>query len=91
MAGVTALLGGPAIYGIFQATQGTHELFFLHQVFFTFVILVVIMVAMTVVCPLAEPRKLPVREDIALETEPIVKIAGALVIAGVIAFFIIFR
>jgi len=91
MAGVTALLGGPAVYGIFQATAGMHELFFLHQVFFTFIILVVIMVAMTVICPLAEPRKLPVREDIALKTEPIVKIAGALVIAGVIAFFIIFR
>ena len=49
------------------------------------------MIVITVLRPLAEPRKLPVREDIALTTEPVVKIAAALVIAAVAALFLIFR
>ena len=52
--------------------------------------LAVIMVILTAAMPLAEPRKLPVREDVSLETEPVVKIAGAAVIVAVIAFFIVF-
>ena len=48
------------------------------------------MIAITLAKPLAEPRKLPVREDIDLNTEPVVKIAGAVVILAVIAFFIVF-
>jgi hypothetical protein len=48
------------------------------------------MAVITAITPLAKPRELPVREEIALETEPVVKIAGAAVILGVIAFFIAF-
>ena len=48
------------------------------------------MLAMTLVKPQTKPRELPVREDISLQTEPVVKIAGACVILGVIAFFVIF-
>ncbi len=49
------------------------------------------MIVMTLVNPLPEPRKLPVREDIALKTEPVVKVAAALVIAAVAVLFLIFR
>ena len=48
------------------------------------------MAAITAIMPAEKPRELPVRGDISLETEPIVKIAGAAVILGVIAFFIVF-
>jgi hypothetical protein len=48
-------------------------------------------IALTLIYPLPEPRTLPVREEVAIETEPVVKIAGGLVILAVVAFFIIFR
>jgi SSS family solute:Na+ symporter len=100
-AGSTALLAGPTIYAILQCC--THQGFFgglqgdpifnmhfLIQVLVSFVLSCLIMGVITVVAPLKEPRRLPVREDMDVETEPIVKIAGALVIAGVAVFYIIF-
>lgn len=97
LAGVVALLTGPAAYAAFQFTEktkdrpgGWHEYHFLLQVLFAFIIVAGVMVVMTVISPLAKPKELPVRDEISLETEPVVKIAGALVILGVIAFFIIF-
>ena len=97
IAGVAALLTGPAAYAAFQFTErtkdrpgGWHEYHFLLQVLFAFIIVAGVMVVMTVISPLAKPKELPVRDEISLETEPVVKIAGALVILGVIAFFIIF-
>ena len=95
-AGVVALITGPLTYAAFQFTaksddrpQG-HEIHFLLQVLFTFLIVAGVMLAMTLVKPQTKPRELPVREEISLQTDPIVKIAGGLVILGVIAFFIIF-
>lgn len=64
---------------------------FITQVLACFAVIFATMVVMTLVNPLAAPRVLPVREDMDLKTEPVVKVAGCLVIAGVIAFFIIFR
>ena len=90
-AGVAALICGPVFYGILQLTEKTHGLFFLHQVLVAFIGVAAVMIAFTVVKPLSEPRVLPVREDIPLTTEPLVRIAGALVILGVAAFFWIFR
>jgi len=97
VAGIVALVSGPIIYGVFQFTygkpgsgEGLHSLFFLHQVLLTFVIIAAAMVVLTLVKPLAEPRKLPVRGEVSLETEPVVKIAGAAVILAVVAFFIVF-
>jgi hypothetical protein len=48
------------------------------------------MAVMTWLSPLAKPKELPVRDGVSLQTEPVVKLAGALVILGVIIFFIIF-
>jgi len=95
-AGVTALIVGPAAYAAFQFTSRTearpwgHELHFLIQVLLAFAVVAGVMVAMTLASPLARPKELPVRDDMRLETEPVVRIAGALVILGVIAFFIAF-
>ncbi len=64
---------------------------FLMQVLACFAIVFAIMIAMTLLKPLREPRKLPVREDIALKTEPVVIVAAGLVITAVAALFLIFR
>ena len=87
-AGVAALIGGPVIYGIFQAYAT--QIHFLIQVLLTFVLVVIIMVLITVLKPLKEPKVLPVREDLDLTTSPVVKLVGGLVIAGVAVFYLIF-
>jgi SSS family solute:Na+ symporter len=100
--GLVALIGGPFLYTFFQIAtkQGLFanvieeplfQMHFLMQVLCCFAILFAIMIAMTLAAPLREPRKLPVREDIALETEPVVKIAAGLVIAAVAVLFLIFH
>jgi SSS family solute:Na+ symporter len=96
-AGVVALITGPLAYAAFQFTtitkdrpDGLHEIHFLLQVLFSFVIVAAIMSVMTFISPRNTPSQLPVRQEISLKTEPVVKIAGALVIAAVTVFFIIF-
>ena len=87
-AGVAALVSGPAIYGLLQKYAA--DIHFLIQVLLSFLIVVIIMTAITIINPLAEPKKLPVREDIEIKTTADVKIIGAFVIAAVAAFYIIF-
>jgi SSS family solute:Na+ symporter len=88
-AGIVALVGGPLLYGVLQrVAPGIH---FLVQVLIAFVVLAVIMAGLTVLQPLSEPRRLPVREDLALHTDRLTKIAGAAVIAGVVVFYLVFR
>ena len=95
-AGVTALIAGPLAYASFQFTARSdarpwgHDIHFLLQVLLSFIIVATLMAVITAMKPLSKPRELPVREEISLQTEPIVKIAGAAVILGVIAFFIAF-
>ena len=101
-AGSVALLLGPILYALFQTLnkeglfanvleQRVLHMHFLMQVLACFGIIFAIMIGMALVNPLPKPRKLPVREDIALKTEPIVKVAAALVIAAVGVLFLIFR
>ncbi len=83
-AGVVALLGGPILYGIFQATLP--GLNFLIQVTITFMLLILAMGLITLWRPLKAPRTLPERPGYDAATSPWVKLCGAAVIAGVIAF-----
>jgi solute:Na+ symporter, SSS family len=87
-AGVAGLIGGPVIYHLFQTFAG--ELHFLVQAALAFTLLVAVMGLITLVWPLKEPRRLPDRPEMALETEPMVKWAGAAVIAGVALFLVMF-
>jgi SSS family solute:Na+ symporter len=95
-AGAAALLTGPPAYAAFQFTSKTearpqgHEIHFLLQVLLAFLIVAAVMTAITAISPLAKARELPVRNEISLQTEPIVKLAAAAVILGVIVFFIVF-
>ncbi len=88
-AGVAALICGPVIYGLFQGIV-KERLHFLIQVAITFWLVIIIMGLITFFKPLDRPRELPVREDIETKTAPEVKLAGALVIAAVAVFYIIF-
>lgn len=87
-AGVAGLLTGPAIYHLFQTFA--RELHFLVQVSLTFSLVLAVMGLITLVWPLKEPRRLPERAEMALETAPVVKLAGAAVITGVAVFFLVF-
>lgn len=87
-AGVVGLLAGPAIYHLFQTFA--KDLHFLVQVTLTFSLVMAVLGLITLLWPLAQPRRLPERLEMALETHPVVKMAGAAVIAGVALFFIVF-
>jgi solute:Na+ symporter, SSS family len=88
-AGVAGLLAGPAIYHLFQSYA--KELHFLVQVTLAFSLVIAIMGLITLCWPLKQPRRLPVREDIELRTEPVVVWSGLAVIAAVLLFFVVFR
>jgi len=51
---------------------------------------VAMMVLITLLKPLKEPRILPVREGVETKTAPEVKIVGALVLGAVAVFYVIF-
>ena len=100
--GSVALLLGPILYALFQTlnkdglfadvlSDRVLHMHFLMQVLACFVIIFAIMIAMTLLKPLPEPRVLPVREGVALKTEPVVFVAAGLVIAAVAVLFLIFR
>jgi solute:Na+ symporter, SSS family len=101
-AGLTALLLGPVSYslfqiatrqGLFENTPGKalFEMHYLTQVLCSFAVVFATMIAITLAAPLPEPRKLPVREDVSLTTDPIVTAAAVAVIAAVAVLFIVFR
>ncbi|MBN1419745.1 MAG: sodium/solute symporter [Planctomycetes bacterium] len=87
-AGVAGLVAGPAIYLLFQ--RFAPNLNFLVAVAATFQLVVVIMGLITFWKPLAEPRTLPVRQDLDVRTSPAVRWIGAAVIAAVVVFYIVF-
>lgn len=91
-AGATALLSGPAFYGLFQYLEklGLIRFHFLLQVALAFALVCLVLGIMTWLAPLREPRRLPERA-LVLRTEPLVKVMGGLVMAGVILFFLVFR
>jgi solute:Na+ symporter, SSS family len=97
VAGVAALLTGPIAYAAFQFTaltkdrpDGIHDIHYLLQVLYSFGAVATVMLVLTMVMPRKEASVLPVREELDLRTEPIVKIAGAAVIFGVALFFYFF-
>ncbi|BCX49709.1 sodium transporter [Haloferula helveola] len=101
-AGFVALVLGPFAYSFFQIAtkQGLFagilgepwfEMHFLTQVLCAFGVVFAVMIGITLARPLHEPRVLPEREDVALTTEPVVKVAAFAVIAAVAALFLIFR
>jgi SSS family solute:Na+ symporter len=87
-AGVIGLIAGPAIYGLLQ--RFASNVHFLIQVAIAFQLVLLIMGLITFWKPLKEPKRLPVRKEMDIRTEPKVKWAGIIVIIGVIIFYIMF-
>jgi solute:Na+ symporter, SSS family len=87
-AGITALLGSAPVYGVLQLWWG--NVAYLHRMAITFLVLVAAMLAITWRWPLAEPRALPVRQQIDDRLSLPIAGLGALVVLGVIAFYIVF-
>lgn len=88
-AGVTALVGGPLLYGLFQK-YATNLNFLIHVAVVT-LLLFAVMGLMTFLFPLKTPKTMPVREQMDLRTEPMVYYLGAAVILAVVVMFIVFR
>jgi SSS family solute:Na+ symporter len=89
LAGIMALVLSAPIYGLLQWQFG--QVPYLHRMLWTFALLLLAMAAITLVQPLAQPKPLPVRQEMDVRTAPIVYVCGAVVIAAVIAFFSVFR
>ena len=102
VAGSVALLLGPILYVLFQILnkeglfvnvlgERVLHMHYLMQTLACFGIIFTVMVVLTLLKPLPEPRSLPVREGIALKTEPVVFVAAGAVIVAVAILFIVFR
>jgi SSS family solute:Na+ symporter len=88
MAGIAALICGPAIYGLFQVFAT--DLHFLIQVGITFELALGIMAAITFLWPLPVPRTLPSRQQGTLLLDPMVLAAGLVVACAVLGFWVVF-
>jgi SSS family solute:Na+ symporter len=89
LAGLAALVLSAPVYGLLAwAWPGVA---YLHRMLATLVVLLVVMAAVTLVRPLAEPRRLPVREGFDMRSSPLALAAGLAVIVAVGVFFWIFR
>jgi SSS family solute:Na+ symporter len=87
-AGVAALLVNPPVYGLLQWQFG--HVAFLNRMAITFGAALLTMGVVTVICPRTEPKPMPVRSDIDMTPAPSVLWLGGAVIAGVVAFYIVF-
>ncbi len=61
LAGVVALVASPVIYGILYFTAG--HIAFLNRIAITFGVILALMMVITMIKPLSEPKKMPERED----------------------------
>ncbi|MCC6234228.1 MAG: sodium/solute symporter [Verrucomicrobiales bacterium] len=89
LAGIAALVLSAPFYGLLQVKAG--HVPYLHRMLVTFGVLVVVMSVITVLRPLREPKRLPVREGFDSRTEPVVYACGLGVIALVVVFFVVLR
>ncbi|MDI6697443.1 MAG: solute:sodium symporter family transporter [Candidatus Saccharicenans sp.] len=87
-AGVAALVFSVPVYGFLKWQFG--EVAFLNRIAINFIILVIIMAAITLARPLREPKELPVQENFDLRSTPVLKYMCAAIIILTIALYIIF-
>jgi SSS family solute:Na+ symporter len=87
-AGVTGLILTVPVYGFLQWQFG--QVAFLNRMAITFAVILVVMYIITMIKPLAEPKKLPIREEFDMKPSPIVTWLGGGVIAATLVLYIIF-
>jgi len=88
MAGVAALLASAPIYGLLQWQWGSVP--YLNRMALTFLLLIAIMGLITLAAPLRQPKKLPVTRELGPTFTMGAVVPGAIVIAAVVAFYIVF-
>jgi len=98
-AGLSALILNPIIYGVLLVFFGSLPVFikiqiapiaFLNRMAITFILIVVIMALITIIKPLDKPLVMPERKDFNMQSSPVVKWLGAVVIGIVVVLYIIF-
>ncbi|MHC4573104.1 MAG: sodium:solute symporter family transporter [Planctomycetota bacterium] len=87
-AGVAGLVLTVPVYGFLQWQFG--EMAFLNRMAITFGVVLLVMLIITLAKPLAEAKKLPVREEFDMRPAPSVVWLGALVIVVTLALYVIF-
>jgi SSS family solute:Na+ symporter len=87
-AGVLALLISAPLYGLLHWQMG--GVHFLLRMAITFVLVSTLMLIQTLVMPMSEPRPMPVRKDMDMRSSPLAVCCGVAVMAGVVAFFVLF-
>jgi SSS family solute:Na+ symporter len=83
-----ALLVSAPIYGMLQWQLG--DVAYLNRMLITFIAIVLIMAILTIVKPLKQARKMPVRSDMEMTSSPLVLIGGLLILVTVAAFYLVF-
>jgi SSS family solute:Na+ symporter len=89
LAGLAALVLSAPIYGLLA--WAWPDVAYLHRMLATLVLLLLAMAVITAVRPLAQPRRLPVREDFDMRSSRPALAGGVAVIVAVLAFFWTFR
>ena len=89
LAGLAALVLSAPVYGLLA--WACPDVAYLHRMLATLVALVLVMTLITLARPLAEPRRLPVREGFDMRASRPAVFAGVAVIAAVLLFFWAFR
>jgi SSS family solute:Na+ symporter len=87
-AGVAALVVSAPLYGLLQWQWG--DVPYLHRMLVTFLSLLALMGVITGLAPLKEPRVLPVREEMPMDSSRVVFVWGALLICAVLAYYAVF-
>jgi solute:Na+ symporter, SSS family len=88
-AGLAALVLSAPVYGLLA--WAWPEVAYLHRMAATLGGLLTVMLAITLVRPLSEPRRLPVREGFDMRSSRTARAGGIAVIVAVVAFFWAFR
>ena len=88
-AGAVGIIASPVIYGLLQLSLP--EVAFLNRMAITFVSILAIMSALTLVKPLKQDVVMPVNEKINIEHSPSVYIIGCLILAATCSLYIFFR
>jgi solute:Na+ symporter, SSS family len=89
LAGLAALVLSAPVYGLLA--WAWPDVAYLHRMAATLGVLVAVMLAITLLRPLAEPRRLPVREGFDMRSSRPALAGGLVVILAVVAFFWAFR
>ncbi|MGB0372156.1 MAG: sodium:solute symporter family transporter [Opitutales bacterium] len=86
--GVVGILSSVAVYGGLLLFAG--DIAFLNRMAITVFSVIVIGIILTIVRPMAEPVKMPVNDQIELESSPVAKMFGVGVVIATIALYAVF-